>query len=159
MAKEIERKFLVSDDSYQAMAVACHHICQGYISTRKEGTVRVRVKDDDAFLTVKGMNRGAVRDEWEYPVPVADAMEMLRSVTEGNVIEKHRYIVPFGGKIWEVDAFGGTLSGLVLAEVELTAADEEVLLPPFAGEEVTGNPRYYNSSLAAGRSSGGSSSI
>ena len=159
MAKEIERKFLVSDDSYKAMSTACHHICQGYISMRKEGTVRVRVRDYNAFLTVKGINRGAVRDEWEYPVPVADAMEMLRSVTEGNVIEKHRYIVPFRGKTWEVDAFGGALSGLVLAEVELTAADEAVELPPFVGEEVTGDSRYYNSSLAAGRSSGGNSSI
>lgn len=159
MAKEIERKFRVINDLYVDMASECHHIIQGYVSLRKEGTVRVRVKNDRAFLTVKGVNRGMERDEWEYPIPMSDALEMLSSVTEGAVIDKHRYIVPFEGHIWEVDRFGGAYEGLVIAEVELRSATESVTLPPFIGEEVTGDPRYYNSSLAAGRSSSGSNTI
>lgn len=159
MAKEIERKFLVINDLYQDMAIESHHLIQGYVSLRKEGTVRVRVKDNIGFLTVKGVNRGSERDEWEYPIPESDAIEMLQRVTEGAVIDKQRFIVPFEGHTWEVDRFAGSYAGLVIAEVELASSDEEVILPPFVGEEVTGNPRYYNSSLAAGRSSSGSNSI
>ena len=159
MAKEIERKFLVVNNQYESMATECHHLAQGYISLRKEGTVRVRVKDSEAFLTVKGVNHGAVRSEWEYPVPLADAMEMLGEVIQGSVVEKHRYVVPFGEHVWEVDRFDGAHSGLVVAEVALSSAEEPLTLPPFVGEEVTGDPRYYNSSLASGRSFSGSSSI
>lgn len=158
MAKEIERKFLVINNLYESMAETCHHIVQGYVSLRKEGTVRVRILDDRAFITVKGVTRGIERDEWEYPVPVDDARQMLERVTEGAVIDKERFVVPYGGHVWEVDRFSGDCSGLVLAEVELGSPDQTVSLPPFIGAEVTGDPRYYNSSLAAGRSSGDSSS-
>lgn len=149
MAKEIERKFLVTDESYAEMACKSEKIAQGYISLHPKRTVRIRIKGDRAFLTVKGLNSGAVRDEWEYPVPESDAREMLAAVTEGTVIEKMRFYVDWKGHRWEIDRFEGTLSGLTIAEVELADADETVELPPFIGEEVTGDPRFYNSSLAA----------
>lgn len=147
MAKEIERKFLVSDDSYKLMASESHRIAQGYISRRKEGTVRVRILDDAAFLTVKGENHGISRNEWEYPIPVEDAREMFRDVCEGPTLEKTRWIVPYEGLSWEVDEFRGTLAPLVVAEVELPSADTPVSLPPFVGREVSGDPAYYNSNL------------
>lgn len=149
MAKEIERKFLVTDSSYLSMAVRALKISQGYISLRPEGTVRVRLKGDNGYLTVKGITAGGTtRDEWEYQIPAEDARQMLERVTEGVVIEKTRYEVPFGGHVWEIDCFEGALAGLTVAEVELADPCEQVELPPFVGEEVTGNPRYYNSSLA-----------
>ncbi|MDE7154297.1 MAG: CYTH domain-containing protein [Muribaculaceae bacterium] len=158
MAKEIERKFLVVNNLYETMAESCHHIVQGYVSLRPEGTVRVRIRDNQAFITIKGLTRGAERDEWEYPVPLADALQMLERVTEGAVIDKERFMVPYGGHLWEVDRFSGVYAGMVVAEIELDSADTEFPLPPFIGAEVTGDPSYYNSSLAAGRSSGDISS-
>lgn len=147
MAKEIERKFLVTDDSYLALAISNARMMQGYLCRRPESTVRVRVTDGNAWLTVKGRNNGIVRDEWEYPVPADDAIEMLERCADGNIIEKTRYIVPFGGLTWEVDCFAGRLEGLTIAEVELPDADCPLQLPPFVGEEVSGDPRYYNSNL------------
>lgn len=149
MAKEIERKFLVKDNSYAQMATHSRRLRQAYVSDRSEATVRVRVGgEDEAWLTVKGRNSGAVRDEWEFPIPVADAQEMAERLAGGWAIDKTRYIVPFGGYIWEVDEFHGRYDGLVLAEVELESADALVELPPFVGDEVTGCPEYYNSVLA-----------
>lgn len=147
MAKEIEHKFLVKSDNYRLMANAAHRIAQGYISRRPEGTVRVRILDDRAFLTVKGKNDGLVRDEWEYEIPLADAAEMLDRTCEGKSLEKTRYIVDYEGFIWEVDEFHGAREGLVVAEVEVPSADTVFPLPPFVGEEVTGDPAYYNSNL------------
>lgn len=149
MAKEIERKFLVTDDSYRDMSARSVEVMQGYLSTRKEATVRVRIWGDCGYLTVKGANAGAVRDEWEYAVPVADAREMLERLASGTVIAKTRHIVEYGGRTWEVDEFHGSLSGLVVAEVELPSESAAVELPPFVGQEVTGDPRYYNSNLAS----------
>ncbi len=147
MAKEIERKFLVKNTSYREMSVERKDIEQGYLNREPRATVRVRIVGSEARLTVKGLNDGAVRDEWEYAVPVSDAREMIDRCASGRVIVKTRYIVPFGGRTWEVDEFGGSLAGLVVAEVELPSADADPALPPFVGEEVTGDPRYYNSSL------------
>ncbi|MDY3858184.1 MAG: CYTH domain-containing protein [Muribaculaceae bacterium] len=147
MAKEIERKFLVVGDRFIAMSQQHVEIRQGYISRRPEGTVRVRIFGDKAFLTVKGKNRGAVRSEWEYAVPVTDAMDMLAEVADGAILRKTRYYVPFADRTWEVDVFHGSHEGLITAEVELPSADAEVSLPPFVGEEVTGDSRYYNSNL------------
>lgn len=147
MAKEIERKFLVKDSSYRHMASSSSHIEQGYLSRDPEATVRVRVRDDRAFLTVKGRNHGMVRDEWEYPIPVGDARIMLRRCARGSILQKRRYLVPFEGFTWEVDEFGGDHAGLVVAEVELPSADTVAPLPPFVGEEVTGDHHYYNSNL------------
>lgn len=148
MAKEIERKFLVMDSSFREMAVSKVEIIQGYIFDTPGGVLRVRIKGEKAFLTLKSANHGITRNEWEYEIPVADARQMLELA--GNaVLEKTRFIVPFEGKVWEVDVFEGKLAGLVLAEVELPSEDTEVVLPPFVGEEVSTNPMYYNSALAA----------
>lgn len=149
MAKEIERKFLVINDDFKSMAQEIHSIKQGYLSTRKEATVRVRVKDDQAYLTIKGINLGATRDEWEYPIPATEARKMLYQLTIGTLIDKTRYIVPFKGHTWEIDLFHGRHSGLILAEIELSSEDETFHLPPFIGKEVTGDPAYYNSTLAS----------
>ncbi len=149
MGCEIERKFLVKDNGYITMSTDRVHIMQGYLSARKEATVRVRLWNDSGFITVKGPNRGAVRSEWEYPIPADDAREMLLHLAEGGVIDKTRYIVPYREHTWEVDCFHGRLEGLVVAEVELDSESETVDLPPFIGEEVTGDPQYYNSNLSA----------
>lgn len=148
MAKEIERKFLVKDQSFISMAGKVDRIEQGYVSLRPGGTVRVRIKNDRAYLTVKGLNKGAVRDEWEYEIPLKDAREMVDRVTEGIVIKKLRYNVDYQGRKWEVDVFEGVHQGLILAEVELESADALLDIPPFIGEEVTGDVRYYNSVLS-----------
>ena len=147
MAKEIERKFLVIDKSYREMSVTGRSIVQAYLNRDPKATVRVRITDDKAFLTIKGKNDGATRDEWEYPIPVSDARDMIARCASGRIIEKKRFVVPFEGYDWEIDEFGGELEGLTVAEIELPAEDNEFSLPPFVGDEVTGDPRYYNSSL------------
>ena len=146
MGKEIERKYLVKDDSYLHMASGNVEIVQGYLSADADATVRVRLWGDKGRLTVKSRNRGAVRGEWEYSVPESDAREML-GLCGSRVLEKTRYQVPFCGRIWEVDVFHGRHTGLVLAEVELDSETQAYELPPFVGTEVTGDPRYYNSNL------------
>lgn len=148
MAKEIERKFLVKDNSFIQSATASRRIRQAYISDRPEATVRVRVSGDSAWLTVKGKNSGAVRDEWEYPVPVSDAEDMALRLAGGWSIDKTRYIVDCDGCQWEVDVFHGRHEGLVIAEIEIETAGASFQLPSFVGEEVTGCQEYYNSSLA-----------
>lgn len=147
MAKEIERKFLVVDDSYRSMAVGRRHIVQAYLNRDPKATVRVRISDGQAWLTIKGVNSEAVRDEWEYQIPADDARQMIERCSSGRIIEKTRWLVDFEGYRWEVDCFEGSLAGLTVAEVELPSADAVVILPAFVGEEVTGNPDYYNSSL------------
>lgn len=146
MAKEIERTFLVDDDSFREMASFTVHILQGYLNRDPERTVRVRIFNDSAFLTVKGKTVGCERDEFEYEVPLEDGLQMLR-LCSGRVLDKTRYIVPFEGFTWEVDEYHGDLEGLVVTEVELPSAKTEPPMPPFAGREVTGDPRYYNSQL------------
>ncbi len=147
MSKEIERKFLVADlDAAIATVTASSHIRQGYLSPAKEATVRVRVLDNKGYLTVKSPNRGASRGEWEYEIPATDAEELL-ALSRTQLIEKTRYFVPFRGHTWEVDVVTAPRR-LILAEVELNAENEEVALPPWLGKEVTGNPRYYNSTIA-----------
>lgn len=149
MAKEIERKFLVRDpEAARAAATGSRHIRQGYLSADPEATVRVRLADDRGYLTVKSRNRGAERDEWEYEIPARDAEEMLR-LSRTPVIDKTRWLVPYGGHVWEVDEFRSPRQ-LIVAEVELGSADEKLELPAWVGEEVTGDPAYYNSNLARG---------
>ncbi len=147
MAFEIERKFLVSDNTFVSLASSRHHIIQAYLSTEPARTVRIRICDDKAWITVKGKNQGATRHEWEYEIPVADASEMIDLCTTG-VLAKWRYIVPFAGYKWEVDVYENKLAPLIVAEVELENADADVVLPPFVSKEVTGDKRYYNSALA-----------
>lgn len=147
MAKEIERKFLVTSETYKEMASNATNIKQAYLNRNPDATVRVRVRNGRAWLTVKGRNRGMVRDEWEYEIPSEDAEAMIERCAQGTVIDKTRFLVPFGGFTWEVDEFHGVHDGLTVAEIELPSPDTEFSLPPFVGEEVTGDPRYYNSNL------------
>lgn len=151
MAVEIERKYLVKSDEWQSMSSASRHFCQFYLSVNPDSTVRIRIIDDNsAFLTVKSRNKGISRGEWEYPIPVEDARAMMK-LHVGRLVIKRRHIVPFEGLIWEVDIFEGELAGLAVAEVELPSPDTVVSLPPFAGKEVSGDARYYNSSLSGSR--------
>lgn len=148
MAIEIERKFLTCNTSYRAAAVEAKEIRQGYLTTDQNTVVRVRVYGERAYITVKTRNKGAVRSEWEYEIPKADALQMLQAC-HGRVIVKTRYIVNHESFVWEIDEFGGDLAPLVVAEIELPAVDTHFPLPNFIGEEVTDDPRYFNSALAA----------
>ncbi len=147
--KEIERKFIVISESYKAEAVRHYEISQWYLNRDKERTVRVRIRDDKAFLTVKGPNTGIVRDEYEYEIPYGDAVSM-KSLADGMVIEKTRWIAEVEGHRWEIDEFHGDLQGLTLAEIELEKSDETFTKPIYIGDEVSGDSRYFNSSLASG---------
>jgi CYTH domain-containing protein len=148
MALEIERKFLVRDDSWKAGAAGVAYR-QGYLSTDKLRTVRVRTAGDSAYLTIKGASRGIARAEYEYAIPPADANEMLDTLCQKPLIEKCRYRVPHAGLVWEIDEFFGDNAGLVVAEVELADERQTFELPPWAGEEVSGDARYFNASLIA----------
>lgn len=148
MSLEIERKFLVKkDDTYKTMASSHSHIQQGYMSC-KGATVRIRLRDDKAYLTIKGpsLNGGMTRYEFEREIPTVDALEMLK-LCRGGVVDKTRWLVPFGGHTFEVDEFHGDNEGLLFAEVELQSEDENYDRPPFLGPEVTGNKHFYNSHL------------
>lgn len=148
MAKEIERKFLITGNAWRALAEGTAYR-QGYLSTVKERTVRVRTIDDKGFLTIKGITVGATRAEYEYEIPAADANEMLDDLCEQPIIEKNRYKVPLDGFVWEIDEFGGVNDGLLVAEIELESEDQAFTKPDWIGEEVTGDPRYFNSNLIA----------
>ena len=145
MPLEIERKFLVTGTAWRSPDG--QRIVQGYLNRDKARTVRVRIAGPQAFLTIKGATTGASRAEFEYPVPLADA-EALLGLCDGPLIDKVRHRVAFGGLLWEVDEFLGENAGLVVAEVELASVDQAVDLPLWVGEEVTHDPRYFNSSLS-----------
>ena len=146
MGMEIEHKYLVTGDDYRRMACETCEIKQGFLSRVPERVVRVRVRDDKGFITIKGKGSAAAHPEFEYEVPLVDAIEML-ALCEPPIIEKTRHIVMHEGNRWEVDEFHGDLQGLVIAELEVSSEDYRYSLPPFVGEEVTGDPRYYNSQL------------
>lgn len=146
MAKEIERKFLVKGEEWRQNNQYVH-TCQGYLSTGGDCTVRVRVQGERAFLTIKGKTEGFSRAEYEYPIPVADANEMLADLCQKPYVEKNRYKVMHAGVEWEVDEFLKENEGLVMAEVELESEDQQVELPPWVGEEVSHDPRYRNVNL------------
>lgn len=141
---EIERKFLVNKALWQTPAKGCY-FQQGYLA--KDGaTVRVRIAEDRAFLTIKGKTQGISRTEYEYEIPVSDAKDLMQ-LCLFPPIEKIRYKVEVGGKLWEVDEFLGRHKGLLLAEIELEDENETFQLPVWAMREVTGDKRYYNSWL------------
>ena len=146
MAQEIERKFLVQHETWRTLAEGRYY-CQGYIPTQGKQTVRVRIVGEQGYLTLKGPTAGLSRLEFEYDIPLVDAQTMLRELCQMPLIEKYRYRIPLDDVVWEVDDFLGENQGLILAEVELTHAEQEVALPSWIGEEVTGDPRYYNSNL------------
>ena len=148
MATEIERKYLVAGDEWRKLGTGSE-FRQGYLSTVKERTVRVRVIGSRGFLAVKGITVAATRTEFEYEIPGDDARLMLAELCEQPIIEKNRFVVEAAGVTWEVDEFLGVNSGLIVAEVELPDADYEVDLPEWIGEDVTDDPRYFNSNLVA----------
>jgi CYTH domain-containing protein len=145
MATEIERKFLVTGAQWrQAPGI---RICQGYLNRDKQRTVRVRIAGDNAWLTIKGVSRGAARLEFEYPIPPADA-EALLKLCDGPVVQKIRHTLAYKGFTWEVDEFLEENAGLVVAEIELQAEDQPFERPAWIGREVTHDPRYFNANLA-----------
>ncbi len=148
MAFEIERKFLVKDDSFKQMAYHSSRIAQGYICSARGRTVRVRIRDDKGFLTIKGPadEAGLGRYEWEKEILLEDAKDLMK-LCEPGMIDKTRYLVKSGNHIFEVDEFYGENEGLIIAEVELASENEPYVKPLFIGKEVTGDVRYYNSFL------------
>ncbi len=146
MGVEIERKFLVSSDAWRQLGEATL-LRQGYLCADPERTVRVRIEGEQGVLTIKSKNEGASRGEWEYPIPLADAEELLDRLCERPLVEKYRRRIDHAGFTWEVDEFLGENAGLVVAEIELPAEDTVFDLPGWIGREVTGERRYYNSSL------------
>ncbi len=148
MAQEIERKFLVLDDSFKREAFSKSHIQQGYICSERGRTVRIRIRDERAYITIKGpsVNGGLSRYEFEQEVPMEEADQLMK-LCEPGVIEKTRWLVKSGNHTFEVDEFFGDNEGLVMAEVELKSEDECYEKPHFIGKEVTGDRRYYNSQL------------
>ena len=152
MGTEIERKFLVKEGSWREAAAETYR--QGYLSTVKERTVRVRTIGDKGYLTIKGISVGASRLEFEYEIPVADAEELLDCLCEKPLIEKNRYKLDHGGLTWEVDVFFGDNEGLVVAEVELQSENQVFEKPDWVTEEVTHDPRYFNANLISNPYSG-----
>lgn len=146
---EIERKFLVSGDEFLAQCTDKSHIAQGYIPTAPGRTVRIRVRGEKGYVTIKGNSTddGLSRYEWEKEIPVGEAMELMGLCGPG-IIDKTRHLVPAGSHVFEVDVFHGENEGLVMAEVELSAPDEPFERPAWLGEEVTGDVRYYNKYLS-----------
>ncbi|MFO7842036.1 MAG: CYTH domain-containing protein [Fidelibacterota bacterium] len=145
--KEIERKFLVKGDRFKTGAKRIH-ARQGYLLYEGNGNARVRIEDHRAFLTIKKNISGISRWEFEYSVPVKDAEFMLNELCGGRIVVKDRYLVKYAGLLWEVDVFSGENAGLIIAEVELETEDQHIEKPPWAGEEVTRDPRYLNANLA-----------
>jgi CYTH domain-containing protein len=146
MGKEIERKFLVEGEHWRELSEGILYR-QGYLSTEKERTVRVRTIGSKGFLTIKGINVGATRNEFEYEIPAAEAGQMLDELCLKPLIEKKRYTIEYGGFVWEVDEFFGDNEGLILAEIELESENQPFDKPGWIGKEVTGDPRYFNSNL------------
>ncbi len=145
MATEIERKFLLVNDSWHNQISQSTRIAQGYLAT--DPTVRVRVTGDAGYLTIKGKSTdGISRAEFEYPIPVDDALALLKLCPK--ILDKTRHLVEYAGFIWEIDEFHGENAGLIVAELELPAVDTAYKKPEWAGQEVTGDVRYYNSTLS-----------
>ncbi len=155
MGIEIERKFLVTREGWRAEAHKVVPMAQGYLNDlamveggMQKASVRVRIEDDHAFLNLKSRERGHTRQEFNYPIPVDEARELL-ALSVGGLIDKRRHYVQHAGHLWEVDEFLGDNAGLVVAEIELESADESFEMPPWAGRQVTDSLRYYNLALAS----------
>ncbi len=148
MGKEIERKYLVDEDGTWRNAAGTFYR-QGYLSTVKERTVRVRTIGEKGYLTIKGITVGMTRLEYEYEIPVQEAAEMLDILCERPLIEKKRHVLEFEGLTWEVDEFFGDNAGLILAEVELEAETQVFARPSWLGKEVTDDARYFNANLVS----------
>jgi adenylate cyclase len=149
MALEIERKFLTVDDCWRESARESHYFRQGYLNHETRCSIRVRTSGGRAWLNIKSVTVGAMRQEFEYEIPAEDAHLMLDTLSRKPLIEKRRYFVEVGAHTWEIDVFEGDNAGLVVAEIELASPDEPFEKPDWAGEEVTHDPRYYNTNLCA----------
>ncbi len=152
MAREIERKFLVKNDDWKALAHQKTHFAQGYLNDIFKGgaksSIRVRIEGCKANMNIKSLEIGLSRDEYEYDIPLEEGQKILATLAVGPVIEKYRYLVKVGQHIWEVDEFLGENLGLIVAEVELASEEECIEMPSWAGQEVTNVTRYYNVSLS-----------
>jgi adenylate cyclase len=149
MGIEIERKFLVKGDEWRKLGTPIR-IAQGYLGDSVDRVVRVRTAGEDGFITVKGINSGIARLEYEYSIPLKDANEMLERLCLRPLIVKTRWLVRHAGSLWQVDEYHEPRSDLVVAEIELASVDETFELPPWIGEEVSGNPAYYNHTMVMG---------
>ncbi len=151
MGTEIERKFLLKSDEWKVHVTETHLIKQGYLQSgldaSQKSSVRIRISNKQANINVKSAELSAVRQEYEYEIPLHDAEEMLRTLCSGVVIEKTRFYVPYGSHLWEVDVFDGDNKGLQMAEIELGSLDENFEKPAWIGAEVSHDGRYYNNSL------------
>jgi len=147
MGIEIEKKFLLANDGWRGLD-AGRLYRQGYLNSERGRTVRVRTVEEHGYLTIKGPAVGGIRPEYEYEIPVADAVAMLQTLCLRPLIEKRRYCIDFQGFVWEVDEFFGDNQGLMLAEIELPAPDQPFAKPPWIGQEVTDDPRYTNAALS-----------
>ena len=147
MAIEIERKFLVRHTDFLKDSVG-QRIVQGYVANTLDAAVRVRIRDDLAYLTIKGRGVGIVRQEFEYQIPLSDAEAMIAGMCVNAPIEKMRHCVHVGAHVWEVDVFEGANAGLVVAEIELASVDEDFERPAWLSDEVSEDSRYLNASLA-----------
>lgn len=151
MAREIERKFLLKNEDWKALAFQKTHFAQGYLNDIFEpgakSSVRVRIEGEKANMNIKSLEIGLSRDEYEYEIPLEEGQKILEKLAVGPVIEKYRYLVKIGKHTWEIDEFLGANVGLQVAEVEMESETEEVEIPAWAGSEVTNLPRYYNVSL------------
>ncbi len=150
MATEIERKYLVVNAQWQTKVIKKSVYKQGYMNTGRACSIRVRVSENDAHLNIKSATLGVTRSEYDYPIPPADANEMLAAFCDGPLIEKTRYYVKEDDAfVWEVDVFGGENQGLILAEIELESEDQVFIKPDWLGKEVSDDPRYYNVCLVS----------
>ncbi len=147
MAVEIERKFLIKGRPWESEPGKRQRLQQGYLNHDKQRTTRVRIAGNQAFLTIKGANQGAMRLEFEYPIPLDDARQLL-ALCEGSVIDKYRHCLHYAGMTWEIDEFLGDNAGLVVAEIELNNEQQRFARPDWLSTEVTSDPRYYNSNLS-----------
>lgn len=147
MATEIERKFLVMNDSWRTQADQGSKFVQGYLVGGKQASVRVRIEGESAFLNIKSATLGITRQEFEYPLPVEDAKVLLERLCEQPLISKTRYHAKIAEHVWEIDVFEGENQGLIVAEIELSDVDEQFTRPAWLGAEVSDDPRYYNVSL------------
>lgn len=148
MAIEIERKFLVINDDWRDIVESELQIVQAYLATNEFSSTRIRIQDDKANLNIKSATLGITRTEFEYAIPVVDAQSMIDDLCIKPVIEKTRYTVKHMQHVWEIDVFSGDNQGLIVAEIELSDAEEKFSLPDWVGKEVSDDPRYYNSCLA-----------
>jgi adenylate cyclase len=144
MATEIEHKFLIINDNWRDHADEGIYMVQGYMGSNEKSSIRIRINGDSANLNIKGKTIGIQRSEYDYPIPVVEAKEILETLCDKPFIEKTRFHVMHDGHEWEIDVFAGDNEGLVVAEIELNSIDEEFSLPDWAGEDVSDDPRYYN---------------